>query len=434
MRDRTVKAVRVMADAQPTGFSHVAPVRQRACPGSYHLFEECFHIKHRLSCEDVIGSPGQLVSHDSQGFCLPMFFLESGAIYFCFFVSSQEEDGSFGEGPLEVDVADFCARASLLLSSRFPGRFHESAIGGKALDFGKALNVVDFVEDGQAEYAPYPVDGPYSEIGIPVMLFGEGRYFLFELREDGIVEIEKVQVELDTLLNAFIREELSDSFSLRFSADIIFDIRQVVLIGGVLDVSQKFGSFSGEIHSAAEQIAGRAHPWRVDVSHGEHASSDEHGDFLGVDSVVLCLSSVNGFHVEGVTENERNTFFLTQIGQPVPGEGALDCDHEVVSVLFDGFQEYLPVGLDVSMQQDRALFIDDAEVHCFCMQVDSAIILVLFRVKSHSVPPCVVVETFIIPSGVEQGGLNEYQGAAADMACLHFCPYGLVKDGQSETC
>jgi hypothetical protein len=72
------------------------------------------------------------------------------------------------------------------------------------------------------------------------------------------------------------------------------------------------------------------------------------------------------------------------------------------------------------------LAVNNAEVHGFCVQVDSAIIFVLFRVESHSVPPCVVVGTFIIPSGMEQGGLNEYQGAAADMACLQICPHGNV--------
>jgi hypothetical protein len=56
------------------------------------------------------------------------------------------------------------------------------------------------------------------------------------------------------------------------------------------------------------------------------------------------------------------------------------------------------------------------------VQVDSTIILVLFRVEFHSVPPCVVVGAFIIPSGMEQGGLNEYQGAAADMAHLQKRP------------
>jgi hypothetical protein len=71
------------------------------------------------------------------------------------------------------------------------------------------------------------------------------------------------------------------------------------------------------------------------------------------------------------------------------------------------------------------LAVNNAEVHGFCVQVDSAIIFVLLRVESHSVPPCVVVGTFIIPSGMEQGGLNEYQGAVADMAHLQMRPPSL---------
>ncbi len=267
LQDHTVKAVLESTAAQRSGFSHVAPVRRRACPGSYQLFEECFHIEHRLSCEDVISSPCHFMSHDGQGFCLSMFFFESGPIKFCFFVPSQEEDNSFGEGPLEVDVADLSAGASLLLPGRFLGGFYEPAVGSEILNFGESLNVVDFVEDGKAEDAPYARNGSYSEVGIGVMLFGEGRYFLFEIRKDGVVEIEKVEVKLDTFLDALVRKELSDSLSLRFSADVILHIRQVVLVRGVLDVSKKFSSLAGEIHSSPEQIAGGAHFGRVDVGH-----------------------------------------------------------------------------------------------------------------------------------------------------------------------
>ena len=418
MRDVTVNAVRELTDALPTGFSHMAPVRQLACPGSYQLFEECFHIKHRLSCEDVIGSSGDFVRHDGKGLCLAVFFLESGAIKFCVFVSSQEEDNGFGEGPLEMDVTDLSTGTSRFLPGRFLGRLHEAAVGGEVLDFGESLDVVDFVEDGKAEDAPYSRDGAYSEIGIGVMLFGEGGYLLFELRQDGVVEIEKVQVELNALPDAFVGKELSKSLSLRLPAGVLLHLRQVVLVGSILDVSQKFGSLAGEIHSSPEQITGGAHLWRVDVGDGEHASSRKHGDFLCVDSVVFCLTTVNSFHVEGMTKDESDTFFVAQICYPVPCEGAFNSDHEIFAVLFDRLQKDLPVSLDVSMQEHRALAVNNAEVHGFCVQVDSAIIFVLLRVESHSVPPCVVVGTFIIPSGMEQGGLNEYQGVVADMARL----------------
>ena len=254
------------------------------------------------------------------------------------------------------------------------------------------------------------------------MLFGESGYFLSELRQNSVVEIEKVQVELNVLLDAFIRKDLSESFSLRLSTRVILEIWKIVLMGRILHVSQKFRSLPGEIHSAPEKIAGGTHLGRVDVGHREHSTSGKYRDLVGIDSVVLGLTAVNGFHVEGVSEDKVYTFFPAQICKPVPGEGAVHANYEIIPVLFDRFQEYLPVSLDVSMEKHRALAVNNAEVHGFCVQVDSAIILVLFRVEFHSVPPCVVVGTFIIPSGMEQGGLNEYQGAAADMAHLQKRP------------
>jgi hypothetical protein len=118
-----------------------------------------------------------------------------------------------------------------------------------------------------------------------------------------------------------------------------------------------------------------------------------------------------------MAKDESDTFLRAQIGNPVPGKSAFDSDNEIIPVLLDRFQECLPVGFDVSVEEHRTRAVDDAQIHGFCVQIDSAIILVLFRVEFHSVPPCGcgdLYHTF----GYEQGGLNEYQGAVADMARL----------------
>jgi hypothetical protein len=123
-----------------------------------------------------------------------------------------------------------------------------------------------------------------------------------------------------------------------------------------------------------------------------------------------------------MAKDESDTFFFAQIGNPVPGEGAFNGYDEIIPVLLDRLQECLSVSLDISMEEYRAIFVNDAQIHGLCVQVDSAIFLVLFRVEFHSVPPCGcwdLYHTF----GYEQGGLNEYQGAVADMAHLHFCPF-----------
>ena len=57
------------------------------------------------------------------------------------------------------------------------------------------------------------------------------------------------------------------------------------------------------------------------------------------------------------------------------------------------------------MEKHRTLAVNNAQLHGFRVQVDSAIILVLFRVELHSVPLCCVVVTFIIPSGMNKEAL-----------------------------
>ena len=82
-----------------------------------------------------------------------------------------------------------------------------------------------------------------------------------------------------------------------------------------------------------------------------------------VDPVVLGLGSVNGLHVEGVTEDELDAFLLAEIGEPVPGEHALDGHDEIFAVGSDGSEEEVWSGLDVPVEEGLAGAVEDAEVH-----------------------------------------------------------------------
>ena len=55
------------------------------------------------------------------------------------------------------------------------------------------------------------------------------------------------------------------------------------------------------------------------------------------------------------------------------------------------FYEDFTICINVSVQFDFSFFVNDADVHFFCVQVDSAIKFVLFGVKSHGLPPLVCV-------------------------------------------
>ena len=72
--------------------------------------QELLHVERRLALEDVVGGPSQLVGQDGEGLGLSVLALELLEEALALGVVAQEQDGGFGEGPFEVDVADLAAR------------------------------------------------------------------------------------------------------------------------------------------------------------------------------------------------------------------------------------------------------------------------------------------------------------------------------------
>src|SRR5262249_3420329 len=88
-------------------------------------------------------------------------------------------------------------------------------------------------------------------------------------------------------------------------------------------------------------------------------------------------------HVQGVAEGEGDGFLLAEVGQPVPGEHALDADHEAVAEGGDGAEEGVGPGRQVAVEDDGAVVVEDADVHGPRVQVDAGVESVLLRVESH---------------------------------------------------
>jgi hypothetical protein len=149
----------------------------------------------------------------------------------------------------------------------------------------------------------------------------------------------------------------------------------------------ELGPFSHEMIPSPEKIPGCSHFGGVGIGHGDHASPEEYRDFVGVDLVIFGLAAVDGFHVQGMTEDKRDTMLLTQIGNPVPGEHAFYGDDNILPEGFYDAEKDISSSCNVSVQSDLPCFIEDAEIHFFGVKVDSAIKFVLFGVKSHGLPP-----------------------------------------------
>ena len=82
-------------------------------------------------------------------------------------------------------------------------------------------------------------------------------------------------------------------------------------------------------------------------------------------------------------EDEADTFGGAEIGEPVPGEHALDGNDEFFVVRGDSFEKRLRRGPEVLVQPDLAGLVEDADVHRAGVEVDAAVVPVLLGVEAH---------------------------------------------------
>jgi hypothetical protein len=96
---------------------------------------------------------------------------------------------------------------------------------------------------------------------------------------------------------------------------------------------------------------------------------------------------MNGPHIKGVTENEGDGVFGTQVGEPVPVEDALRGDDQVIPEGCDGVEKPGPVAGEVLVKQDVALGVENAQIESAGMKIDPAVVLMLLGVEAHGSPP-----------------------------------------------
>ena len=124
----------------------------------------------------------------------------------------------------------------------------------------------------------------------------------------------------------------------------------------------------------------------IDVGLREHAAAEQDGDLVGVDLVVFGLAAVDGLHVEGVAQDEGDAFLGAEVGEPVPGEHALDGDDESVAIGRNGLEKRSPGWLACcGAAGSRRPGSRMQTIHGPGVQVDAAVELVLLGVESPEV-------------------------------------------------
>ncbi len=113
----------------------------------------------------------------------------------------------------------------------------------------------------------------------------------------------------------------------------------IVLAVADLDMRDQFSSFPDQIVPSSQKIPGRPHFCRVDIGQRECSPLKDRCDLPGINSVVLGFSSMNGFHVQRMSENERDPFFCAEVCDPVPCKNAFNSYHYIVAIWLNGFQQ-----------------------------------------------------------------------------------------------
>jgi len=98
------------------------------------------------------------------------------------------------------------------------------------------------------------------------------------------------------------------------------------------------------MHASPEEVAGGPHRRGIDIGLREHAPTEQHGDFLGVDLVVFGLATMDRFHIQGVAQDKRQPFLCTQVSEPVPRKDTFDGDANIVSLGRDGLEQSVGTG------------------------------------------------------------------------------------------
>ena len=88
-----------------------------------------------------------------------------------------------------------------------------------------------------------------------------------------------------------------------------------------------------------------------------------------------------------MAEDKGNPVLGAKVGDPVPGEEALDADDNVCAEGSEGIEKELFVGRDLCLADDVAGLIENADGEEPGMKVDAAVELVLTVVESHGYTP-----------------------------------------------
>jgi hypothetical protein len=84
-----------------------------------------------------------------------------------------------------------------------------------------------------------------------------------------------------------------------------------------------------------------------------------------------------------MAEDEWDLLLCTEVGQPVPGEGALDGYGDVLTIWSDDGKEGIGIGWEIFVNQDLSDLVEDADIQGSGVEIDPTVVLMLCGIESH---------------------------------------------------
>ncbi len=282
-----------------------------------------------------------------------------------------------------MGVADFGPRRSRAFPRRFPGTRDEATVRGKILYPWEARTIMDFIEEHETKDLADAGDRLEQIQGLGVVVLGRFDDGEFDVAKQRIVVADEGEIDFNAFLHGRIGKTFSDPVAIGFIGNLFTDRRQVILAVGILHVRQEFPAFACQVHASAQQITGCAHLGGVDIGLREHTTTQKHRNFMRVDFVVFRLATVDGLHIEGMTEDKRDTMFRTEVGKLVPGKHAFGRQDDLFPVGGDRLEQRLWGGGHIPVHQCFSSLVEDTDVHGTGVEIDAAVKRVLLGVESH---------------------------------------------------
>lgn len=245
-----------------------APVRRRAHPLSFLRCNKAVQVKRLLAQQHVVDGSSELGCQDAQGFALPVLLLDPREVLASRCIPTQEQARGFGEGPLEVDIADLAPGGLLCLSRRLMSPLDQAGVRQKVLDAGKPLEIIDLVEQCQSQNLADSWEGAQDRELMPMVLADLVEQEELELADYFVVGADQGNVGRHGHLDAALVEVLDDGSPVAGLVDPLFEDGEVVLGVGVLDVREQLCAFPDREGAAPHEIPGGPLIPRIDIAYG----------------------------------------------------------------------------------------------------------------------------------------------------------------------